>query len=405
MITVLKNAQIFDGIHEDLRAGHVVVEGEHIKEVTDTPPPKRSEHRIIELDGQTLMPGLIDAHIHAYFPEVNPTYGDRYPLSMVAHWARRMLEKSLLRGFTTVRDCGGGEQGLARAIEAGWVAGPRLIYCGKALSQTGGHGDTRAEGEVAGFGFYSHINQLVNGADAVRSAIREELRLGASFIKIMGSGGVASTTDSLENAQFSDDEIRAAVDETKRQGVYVTAHVHPDVAIRRCIDLGVRCLEHGTMISEETAQYAAQAGAAVVPTLSTTVTIARYGLEFGLTEASMAKSRLSEELAFASLEKLDRAGAKIGLGTDLIGSLEKYQCDEFTIRGEVMAPFSVLRSATSINADILGLSDEIGQIAPGYVADMIAISGNPLEDLSVFNSDGTNVNLVLKAGTVMKGGI
>lgn len=400
MITVLTNCQIFDGFADALKPGCVVIEGDRIVEVADTPPSFGSDARVIDVAGRTVMPGLIDAHIHAYAPRD----GANLPISMIAHWARRMLAASLNRGFTTVRDTGGADHGLRRAIDAGWVEGPHLIYCGKSLSQTGGHGDRREPGPhdwCAQDVYVSHGSRVVDGADNVRRAVREELRHGAGFIKIHVSGGGLSPTDELGNAQFSDDEIRAAVDEAVRFGRYVTAHSHGDEVIRRCLELGVECFEHGTMSSDETAARVAELGASVVPTLSVGWAVANHGSDLGFSDFVMAKVADVNERSLKSLECLQRAGVRTGFGTDLVAGLDQYQNEEFRIRSEVCSPVDILRSATSVNAAIVRRND-VGKIEEGKVADVIGVRGNPLDDLSVFTSDGCNVEVVIKRGEVVK---
>jgi imidazolonepropionase-like amidohydrolase len=404
---VLANAHVFDGVENGLKPAHVLVADGVIREISET-PIRAVDARILNLAGRTLMPGLIDAHIHAYCPEVDPSKGDRLPMTLVAHRARRMLEDSAARGFTSVRDCGGGERGLFQALERGWIKGPRLFYCGKALSQTGGHGDGRlrfetcACGHAHDAGYDGHLSRTVDGPDNLRLAVREELRRGASFIKIMGSGGVASPTDPIHLAQYSAEEIRAVVDEVERHDVYVTAHVHPDAALRRCIELGVHCIEHGTLISAETAALAAEKGVAVVPTLAVIKALARYGKDMGFPAASLAKLAEIEPVAIGAVERLQRAGARIGFGTDLIGPLDQHQCLEFSLRREVLSPFEILRSATSVNADILRAGDRLGRVAEGYIADLIVVDGDPLEDISLFHDDGRHVPVVMKAGVLLK---
>ncbi|GAA1559635.1 amidohydrolase family protein [Kribbella lupini] len=401
MITVLSNGLIFDGVADDLVPGHVVIEGDRIVGVTERLGPVAADARVIDVRGRAVMPGLIDAHIHAYSPRPN---ADRLPMTMVAHWARKMLESCLQRGFTTVRDVGGADHGLRRAIDAGWIDGPHLIYCGKALSQTGGHGDKReagTDGWCVHHGYAGHTSRVVDGADNVRRAVREELRLGAGFIKIMASGGGLSPTDELEDAQYSEDEIGAAVDEAVRCHRYVTAHAHPDAVISRCLELGVRCFEHGTMISDRTAARAVELGASVVPTLTVGRAVARHGRELGFDEAILRKVAAVNALSLESLERLHRSGVRTGFGTDLVTGLDHYQYEEFRIRGEVCPAVDVLRSATSVNAEIVRRQDA-GRIAAGLVADVIAVAGNPLDDLSVFTDDGHNVQLVMKGGIVVK---
>jgi imidazolonepropionase-like amidohydrolase len=405
---VFENVRLFDGVAPEARPAHVLVEGAAIREVAETPIRMADAVRI-EGAGRTLMPGLIDAHVHAYCPEIDPARGDRLPITMVAHRARRMLEDSARRGFTSVRDCGGGDFGLAQALDRGWIRGPRLFYCGRALSQTGGHGDGRLKfetcacGHAHDVGYEGHLSRTVDGPENLRLAVREELRRGASFIKIMGSGGVASPSDPIHLAQYSADEIRAVVDEAERHEVYVTAHVHPDAALKRCIELGVRCIEHGTLISAETAALAAAKDVPVVPTLAVIKALHRYGAEMGFPKASLDKLAEIEPVAIEAVARLKQAGARIGFGTDLIGPLDAHQCLEFELRAEALSPTEILRSATSGNAAILGAGDRLGQVAAGFIADLILVDGDPTADLSLFKDDGRHVPVVMKAGQFLKG--
>jgi imidazolonepropionase-like amidohydrolase len=327
-------------------------------------------------------------------------------MTYTAHRARRMFEASLLRGFTSVRDTGGGDYGLHMAIERGLLNGPRLFYCGRAISQTGGHGDMRhpQEEELCACpgGHIGNLGWVVDGVDAIRHAIREELHRGASFIKIMGSGGVASMGDRLDTPQFSEEEIRAAVDETSRQGTYVTAHVHPDGALRRCIELGVPCIEHGTLITDDTARLAAERDISIVPTMSVIKSLMAHGERLGFSAPSMAKLRVVEPVALGSLERMQRAGVRMGFGTDLIGELERFQATEFTIRRGVLPAIDILRSATSVNAVILRQEENIGRVAPGLLADVIVVDGNPLENVGLFDEGGTHVPVIMKGGELFK---
>jgi imidazolonepropionase-like amidohydrolase len=404
-VILFKNGIVFDGVADELLDVDVLVDGETIAEVGR--PLSSSTARGVDLQGKVLMPGLIDAHVHACAAHVDLLQADRLPATFVAHEARRMLEQSLVRGFTSVRDTGGADAGLAKAIEAGLVAGPRLFFCGRALSQTGGHGDFRQPGERAlcacGNGYSGHISTVVDGADAVRRVIREQLHEGAHFIKIMASGGVSSMGDSLETAQFSAEEIEAAVDESERHGTYVTAHIHPDGALRRAVELGVRHVEHGTFISDETASLARERDVAIVPTVAILKILTRLGKEQGYPAESLEKLAIAEPQALRALEVMQRAGLRTGFGTDLIGNLDKHQCAELVMRQEVLEPVEILRSATSVNAEIIGAGAKLGRVAPGFDADLIVVDGNPLTNLSLFNESGSNVSAVMKAGRFVKG--
>jgi imidazolonepropionase-like amidohydrolase len=392
-------------VNESLQERHVLVESERIAEVSDRPIVTTAA-QTIDLNGRVLMPGLIDIHVHAYYPRVNPTVGNRLPMTFVAHRARKMLEDSLQRGFTSVRDTGGGDYGLHMAIESGLVKGPRLFYCGKAIGQTGGHADKRHPQEedlcLCGSGYDGHFSVTVDGADNVRRTVREYLRRGAHFIKLMGSGGVSSMADPLYAPEYSEEEIRAAVDETERHGTYVTAHIHPDDAMRRAIELGVKCIEHGTLVSEQTAQLAAERGIPVVPTLSVIMMLSKYGKDLGFSTASLEKLAEIEPLALQGVERMHRAGVTLGFGTDLIGELERYQAVEFTIRREVLPPLDVLRSATSVNAAIMEQGSQLGKVEAKFLADLIVVDANPLEDVELFDERGTNVSLVMKGGQIFK---
>jgi len=403
-ITILSNATIFDGVHPDLVEANIFIEDHRIREVSRSATSSPSA-QVIDLNGAFVMPGLIDAHVHAYCPDVDVEAGDRLPLSAVAHRARVMLEGCLRRGFTTVRDVGGADYGLHFALTEGWFTGPRLFYCGKALSQTGGHGDLRQRGWTApcgcGMGYSGHLSIVVDGPEALRKHIRTELRNGAHFIKFMGSGGVSSATDSLHCAQYSDDEISAIVDEVARHDVYATAHVHPDQAIRRCIELGVHGVEHATFISAETASLAAKAGTAVTPTLAVIEALKRNGEALGYPRVSMDKLAEVEPVALGSLEIMSRAGVTMGFGTDLIGQIHREQCLEFTLRRQVLSPFEILKSATSVNARNIGQGADLGRVQPGYLADLLVLEADPMTDLSVFDEAGSKLKLIMKDGLIV----
>src|ERR1700722_19684287 len=265
---VFKNARVFDGKNETCPEGlQELVEAGVIREVSEK-PIKASDAHVIDVGGRTLMPGLIDAHVHAYTPTFSGFNNDHMPPSLMASYAAMILTGMLRRGFTTVRDAAGGDRGLWLAIERGLIQGPRFFYSGKAISQTGGHGDMRPldHHESCGCGSYSGaISMVADGVDGVRRAVREELRQGAHQIKIMASGGAISPADPLWMNQFTEEEISAAVYETANRRTYVMAHCHTDEAARRCIALGVRSIERGSGIRADTARMIAEKGAFVVP--------------------------------------------------------------------------------------------------------------------------------------------
>jgi len=312
----------------------------------------------------------------------------------------------LQRGFTTIRDAAGADGGLAEAVEQGLVRGPRIFPSGSALTQTGGHGDVRprtqsvvtcacCEGGI-------NLSRIADGVTECRRAARDELRKGATQIKIMSSGGVASPYDPIWNLQYSEEEVRAIVEEAQAWHTYVMAHAYSPEAIRRSIDFGVRSIEHGNLIDRATAEHVAGADAFVVPTLATYDALHRDGRELGFTEANMAKLGEVREAGLHSLEILRAAGVKLGFGTDLLGPMHRYQSREFVIRAEAMAPFDIIRSATAVNAELLNRAGELGVITPGACADLIAIDGNPLSDISLLDGQGDHLTHIMKDGVFYK---
>ncbi len=407
---IFRSARVFDGESEKLRDNvDVLVAGDSIQEIRDSRAEAVSDAEVIDCGGRVLMPGLIDAHVHVYASSLNISRVVHTPVSYQAHFAAEFLHAALDRGFTTVRDVGGADVGLAYAIRDGLLHRvPRLFYGGRVISQTGGHGDHRPPDEIDGMeccGCSFHSNQLsviADGADAVRRAVREELRRGASHIKIMASGGVASPSDPLDRSQYSDEEIRAAVDEAERAGSYVAAHCHPAQAVRRAAALGVRSIEHCTLIDRETAEYVAERGSFAVPTISTIIALAEEGERFGFPPVSVAKVKRVAESALKSLEILKRAGVKMGLGTDLLGVLHTRQSTEFTLRAKVLPAIDVLRSACVVNAEILNQSGRLGSIRPGAAADLLVVDGNPLEDISALGSGGDRIPVIMQDGRFYK---
>jgi imidazolonepropionase-like amidohydrolase len=402
---VLQNATLFDGVHDELlENASVVIEGGRIREVKSG-SVKRGGGQLVDLQGRFLMPGLIDLHFHAYAVTFDSERLRQMPKPLLVSHAIRHLEGALQRGYTTVRDPGGGEIGLALAVEEGLVKGPRFFYGGKALSQTGGHGDPRRAHFEYGCGctITDVVSQVVDGADEVRKLCREELRKGADHIKVFISGGVTSPSDPIWMPQFTDDEIRAAVEEAATRRKYVAAHCTTDDGARRCVRLGIRSIEHGITISPDTARLIAESGSAyVVPTLAVLHSLVSEDPELGLTPEMSAKVSGVMEGALASIERCARAGVKLGLGTDLFGAkFHPLQSREIEFRCAVQRPIDVLRSATSINAEIIQRQGELGVVAPGAHADLIALNGNPLEDPALFGKPGA-MPLVVKGGQLIR---
>ncbi|HEY2861576.1 MAG TPA: amidohydrolase family protein [Terracidiphilus sp.] len=406
---VFRGARIFDGDSAQLIEGaDVVVNGGSIEDVTSA-SAAFADADVVECGGGVLMPGFIDAHVHVYAAGLNLTRLSQQPMSYLAQYAALFLHACLDRGFTTVRDVGGADVGLASAIRDGLLRDvPRLFYGGRVISQTGGHGDFRPgdhalDGVVCcGCGFHNDPMAVVaDGVDAVRRAVREELRRGASHIKIMASGGIASPTDPLERCQYSDEEIRAAVDEAERVGKYVAAHCHPAIAVRRAAELGIRSIEHCTLMDRESADVMATRGAFAVPTMATLVALREEGKELGLPQVSVDKLARIGDAAFRSLEILRSAGVRMGLGTDLLGAQHVRQSTEFTLRAQVLPVIDVLRSACAVNAELLGEAGRLGCIRKGAAADLVLIDGDPLQDISLLGR-GERLAVIMKEGQFHK---
>ena len=406
MTILFENCVVFDGVSAEPREGMtVVVEDGIVREVADGPVRAPADAQHVSVAGRTLMPGLIDAHFHACLADLDIPALDDMPASLLYQHARHNLEGALRRGFTTVRDAGGADLGLALATERGLIAGPRVLFAGRGLSQTGGHGDMRSRTrfEPCGCaGYRGAITRVADGVDAVRLAAREELRKGAHQIKMMVSGGVLSPADPVWMDQYSDAEIRAGVEEAATRRTYVMAHAHTASAVRRCADLGVRSIEHGTLIDAGAAEAAAAAGAFVVPTLVTIFAMIESGAEFGLPGIFADKLQGLGEEGLRSLEICRAAGVPMGFGTDLLGPLQDRQSREFLIRSEVLAPLDVLRSATSINAALVNRAGSLGTIAPGAVADILVVDGDPLTDLGLLQEQGRHLPAIMKDGRFHK---
>lgn len=407
MLTTLRNCEIFDGVEETLKPGSsIVIEDGVIREVTPH-YASYSGAETIDAGGRFVMPGLIDAHFHAYGIEANPASVDGLTPQLRALHAGAILQDTLLRGFTTVRDAAGGDFSLAKAVESGLIAGPRFFYSGLALSQTGGHGDLRPtdhyiEGAMCACGYSGAMTKVVDGVDEMRRAARDQLRQGASQLKLFISGGVLSPTDPIWMNQFSEEEIRVAVEEAASRRSYVMAHAHTAEAAMRCLRNGVRSIEHATIIDQPTADAIAAKDAYAVPTLAVIHSIRTAGPELGLPRSMLDKMEEVSGHALASINHLKQAGARIGFGTDLLGkTMMPMQSKEFVLRREVMTPVEILRSATSINAALLQMEGKLGIIAPGAFADLLVIDGNPLNDISILEQHG-RLCLIMKGGKIFR---
>ncbi|HEX6682394.1 MAG TPA: amidohydrolase family protein [Candidatus Limnocylindrales bacterium] len=401
---LLRGARVLDvvaGVYRDdhdvlVRAGRITAVGRGL--AADEVPA-------VDLTGRTLLPGFIDCHVHllavtadlASLHTASPMY--------VAAQAAVLMREMLARGFTSVRDNAGADYGLAQAQADGLLPGPRVFFCGRALSQTGGHGDSRRRGQhtIDAHPGSPVMTRVVDGVDAIRQAAREELRNGAHHIKIMVSGGVASPTDEVDATQYSLEEIRAVVEEAEAAGKYVSAHAYPGSAISRAVRCGVRSIEHGNLLDEESLRLMVEHGTFLTPTLTTYWALKAEGPQWGLPPESHAKVDAVLDAGLDALRLAHRAGVKLCYGTDCLGGMQRHQLREFAIRAQVQPAIEVIRAATVNAAELLGRSGQLGVIAEGAHADLVVVDGDPLADISALIPADGKQPAVIQAGRVVSG--
>ena len=365
-----------------------------------------SDTKVVKAEGKTLMPGLIDCHVHVIAAHLNLNITANQPNVFATLRALPIMKGMLMRGFTTVRDAGGGDWNLAEATRTDMTIGPRIFASGRALSQTGGHGDGRPRSDViepcSCSSRVGTLARVVDGVDNVRLAVREEIMKGANQIKIMASGGVASPNDPIHYLGYSEAEIRAIVEEAEHAGTYVMAHAYTPKAIYRAVAYGVRSIEHGNLIDEETAQFMAEKNAYMVPTLITYEALANEGASLGLPAVSVAKIETVRSQGQKALEILAKAGVKMALGSDLLGESHRHQSEELRIRASILGNGAALQQATLNAAELLNMSGQLGVVQPGAIADLLLVNGNPLADISCLLGQGDHIEVIVKDGKLYK---
>jgi imidazolonepropionase-like amidohydrolase len=386
-VTIFTNTTIVPCTGVEPIEGSVVVEDGVIREVTAGGAGGVTGD-VVDCRGRTLMPGLIDAHVHVASLDVEiPRQRREYPTSLLAFTIGRVIRETLDQGYTTVRDAGGADWGMKEAVARGLLAGPRMFVSGRPLSQTGGHGDGRARAEDdEGCGCGAHIgmvHHIADGPDAVLRAAREELRRGADAIKVMAGGGVASPTDSLESIQYTPEELRAAVTAAEGAGAYVLAHAYTPTAIRNAVEAGVRSIEHGNFLDPATADLMAQRGTYLVPTFVAYEKLHEEGRQHGFAPDKLDKLDRVLGEGLDSLKRAKDAGVAIGSGSDLLGPLARHKTRELAIKAKVLGNHETLIATTRTNAELLGIAGEVGTIEPGKRADLLLVDGDPLTDISV----------------------
>jgi imidazolonepropionase-like amidohydrolase len=411
-VVVIKNARVFDGKSDKLQPDQtVIVVGNKIDKIgkaLNTP----SGAKVIDAGNRVLTPGLIDAHVHLSMVLPPPkllTTDPQYAYALMQKGAERML----MRGFTSVRDMAGPVFGLKQAIDEGLTLGPRVYPSGAAISQTAGHGDFRQPTDLnKNFGGTTYATELrglsflADGKPQVLAAVRENLRLGATQIKVMAGGGVTSLYDPLDVNQFTAEELKAAVDAADDWGTYVSTHIYNPVGMRRALEAGVKAIEHGHLIDEPTMKFLAEKNAFLSTQVYTFTQI-----QPGLNEAQIKRKQLAREGTDVMMRLARMYKVKVVFGSDLISDL-KYQDQqnrEFAERLRWFTPAEVLKQATSVAAELLALCGKrnpypgkLGVVEEGAYADLLLVDGNPLEDLKLLEDPDKNLVLIMKDGRIVK---
>jgi imidazolonepropionase-like amidohydrolase len=455
-VTLFKNVNVFNGIDNELKDVDVLVVGNKIHKVAKDIPTsgtyevevktgvsreisgdptsfntyiiqtvgsgetqkKKIGVKVIDGGGRTLMPGLIDAHTHLMLNDAPHISVYERPWAFVGAQAVAGAKAMLLRGFTTVRDVGGPVTGLKDAIDMGLVEGPRVLPSGAFITQTSGHGDL----ETSPFKLSPYFTGIpdkstlfgwalvADGVPEVQKAAREVLRTGATQLKVMAGGGVSSYFDPLHTTQYTFEELKAMVTEAEHWDTYVAVHAYTDYAVKQCIKAGVKSIEHGPFLTEESLKLMAEKGVWLSPqSYLFQMTPEELNIMGTPAEPKMRQVNEDSELLMKLVKKYK---VKVAWGTDLFGPLEKQakQPREFKARAKYFSNFEILQQVTSQNAELLKLSGklhpyqegELGVIQEGAYADLLLIDGNPLEDIEVMVNPAENFDLIMKDGKIYK---
>lgn len=409
---LITNVLIFDGTNEKAFNGNVLIEDNRIKQVSQS-PLSAEEATVIDGKGKFLMPGMIDAHWHSYMSCNTMMDLLTADAAYTQFKAGQEAGRTLMRGFTGIRDAGGPVFGLKRAIDEGILTGPRIYPSGAIISQTGGHGDFRAvydeprPFDCCGLTHTEEIGAAIiaDGVDAVTVAARNNLRLGASQIKLMTGGGVASLYDRLEDTQYFEEEIHAAVKAAEDAGTYVMVHVYVPRAIARAIQAGVKSIEHGHLIDEPTMELIAEK--------DVWLSMQPFTLEDNTfpTKEQQAKHEMVVQGTDNTYRLAKKYGVKLAWGTDLLFNPANTKNENKDI-GKLQTwftNFEILKMITHDNAQLLALSGDrnpypgkLGVIEEGAWADIILVNGNPLEDITLLENPESNISFIMKDGKIYK---
>jgi len=413
---LINNVEIFNGRDEATVRGNVLIEGNRISRISAEPiaTDRSGDTRIIDGRGRFLMPGLIDAHTHLMLEGVPLQLAMVSDVSYLTLRAAAAAEKLLRQGVTAIRDVGGNSFGLKKAIDEGLFAGPRIYSSGAAISQTGGHGDFGLPTDVprpvgAPLSYVERNNMFIiaDGDDQVLLRVREQLRNGASQIKLMAGGGTSSDYDPLDVAQYTEAELRAAVAAAENWGTYVTVHAYTPRAIQAAIRAGVRCIEHGQLVDEETVRLMVEN--------NIWWCLQPFDDQHANPKPEGSPNRAKQLEMFAGTDNAyqlaKKYGAKVGWGTDVLFSpaLAAKRGEMLSKMTKWYTPFEILKMATSTNAELLALSGPrnpyphpLGVVEEGAYADLILVDGNPLQDIRLLENPEQHFVLIVKDGKVVK---
>lgn len=403
MSVLVSGGTLIDGTGADPAEADVLIDEGRFGEIGAV---RSSADQVIDVSGLTVLPGLIDLHTHMGL--VAMTSEESMPPAVTAAHLFRNAELCLLSGHTTAREVAGADGGLRQAIDAGLIPGPRLFPSGPLLCQSGGHGDVlppffaHHHSHRPGVPGLSQASLVCDGPDEVRIAARNAFRRGATQIKVCTSGGVVSLTDSLEDTQFTVEELRAAVIEAQARGTYVTAHAHNVRAILNGLEAGLECFEHGTFLDEATAARMAEAGAALVPTLTVLYQVLDKWREWFIPEDMLHRFDGVADAMAESIKLASAAGVLIGSGTDILGPGQDGRGQEIALKAAILSPMAAIVSATSDSAKILRRPD-LGVVREGATGDLIAVDFDPLTEPTLWTNPD-RVVLVIKGGQVVKDG-
>jgi len=422
--TLFRNVNVFDGKSDELAMSvDVLVEGNLIKQV-DAGLQSASGAMVIDGDGRTLMPGLIDSHVHfTFYPPIASVMRDELDPFFLGILAAPRAERFLMNGFTTVRDIGGPAKYIQKAIEYGIIIGPRVFPSEAVITQTRGHGDFRAYNDqhpnMTG-GTYHYMDRylaiIADGPTEIRRGVRESLRNGATQIKTFTGGGVTSEFDPLYAVQYTPEEIRYIVEAAAQSKTYVSAHSHPDDGIRLAVENGIQCVEHGPFLSEKTAKLMAKKGTFLVPTTFGVLGTPLDVYETMLSPASFAKLKEVYEVYPTALRAAVKYNVKMAYGTDFVGgwqdqaTRDENQGKEFLTLTKFMEPVAALKMATGNAGELAAMTGPnnpwqdgpLGVIKAGAYADILLIDGNPLEDIEIMTDPDSNFRIIMKDGKIYK---